>query len=128
MSGVNYDVTIHPTPVVVKVQVSIDVAATQLKAEIKDIPSVTVDFKPADDSSIGEKIMSGLVWPLAELLGHTVAGEIIESIGEGQTFDVAKIPEIAIDYDPVHVTLKPNNLSLSNYQGKLLLMGDVDFA
>jgi len=119
--GVNYDAVTQPSPLGAKLAIQFD--NTTLKATIAQVDNFAILVKPA--GSIGEEIVSGAFWAIAQTLGG-VLPTLGKSLIEGRSFDILSVGSSTQNVDGEQVTIVPSGLSLTNYNGMLMVQGSID--
>ena len=90
-------------------------------------PALAIAATPRYSGNILETATSALATPLANAITLSLgafAGQIIN----GKSFNITTVPDIPFNVEGVSGTLKPKNLSLSNFNGQLKLGGDFDLS
>lgn len=121
--GINYDAVTQPSRVGVRFRLSFDNA--KLRATVRDIDSFIIRLTPS--GNISEQILSGVAWPLAQMLGALLPQMANQIIG-GQSFDVMEITPSTHEVVGDQVTVSPGDLSLSNYRGMLMVQGTLNIS
>ena len=123
--GVSYDLHYSPNPV--GVDLKLEVSGTTLKVKLGGVPALAVSATPHFSDNILESATSALTTPLANAITLSLgafAGDIIN----GQSFNLIKVPDLPFNIEGVKGTLKPDNLTLSSFNGQLKLGGDFNLS
>jgi hypothetical protein len=119
--GLSYDATTQPSHLGVRLGLSF--SNTTLRATVKDIDNFIVRLTPS--GNVSEQILSGVAWPLAQFLG-TVLPSMTKSLISGYSFDPMTITPSAVTIEGETLTFTPQNLSLSGYNGMLMVQGSIN--
>lgn len=118
--GINYDAYTQPSSV--GVELSLSFAGATLQASVANIDDFIIRLTPA--GNVSEEILSGVAWPIAQLLGATLP-PLAKSLVDGVHFDVVTVAPFTHEIAGEAVSITPSNLSLANYNGLLMVQGAV---
>ncbi|MCP4217039.1 MAG: hypothetical protein GY765_20495 [bacterium] len=121
--GVNYNVSTSPSQIGANVKVSI--SNTTLKAKLQDVGNFGFNITPT--GNVAEEIISGVAWPIANIVAASLKGYVIDAI-IGTSMDLTTIPSIPVTVEGTTITIQPANMGLSNYNGMLMITGDVNLS
>ena len=126
MSILNYEVSLSPAQPKFELELKTD--NTTVKIKFNGYESFDIHCKPA--GNVIEKAFSTVAWPIAEIIKNQLKKELTGFLDGyvGQSHDVTRIPDTPITYEGVTVTVKPSNITLSNYNGMLMAEGTIDIA
>ena len=96
----------------------------QLTVKLYSIEDVSIILEP--DGDVGDKIASGIVWPVAQLL-VTIFKDKIKSSVEGYTYSNPFKPALGYGFsvEGVNIKAEPDKIALSTYNGMLLATSDI---
>ena len=123
MGAINYDIEFKPSEP--SAQLSLDSASAQsLVVKLDSIGLDDVLLKPA--GNVGEQILSGIVWPVAQLLTEIMKGKIKDEI-QGTTKEIkfGSPPGYSFSVEGVVVKVEPENLNVVAYDDMLMATGTV---
>ena len=123
MGAINYDIEFKPSEP--SAQLSLDSASTQsLVIKLDSVGLDDVILKPA--GNVGEQILSGIVWPVAQLLTEIMKGKIKDEI-QGTTKEIkfGSPPGYSFSVEGVVVTVEPEKLNVEKYDDMLMATGTV---
>ena len=123
MGAINYDIEFKPSEP--SAQLSLDsVSAQSLVIKLDSVGLDDVILKPA--GNVGEQILSGIVWPVAQLLTEIMKGKIKDEI-QGTTKEIkfGSPPGYSFSVEGVVVKVEPENLNVVAYDDMLMATGTV---
>jgi len=121
--GINYDAS--TTPSTIGVSFGLSFSNTTLRGTVRDIDNFVINVKPS--GNVSEQILSGVAWPIAQTLG-AVLPSLGKGLISGYSFDFLTISPSTQNIDGEPLTISVSGMSLSNYQGMLLVQGGVQVA
>lgn len=126
MSILNYDISLSPAQPKFELELKTD--NTTVKIKFNGYESFDIHCIPA--GNLIEKPFSAVALPIAEIIKNKLKKELTGVLDGyvGQSFDVTRIPDTPITYEGITVTIKPSNITLSNYNGMLMAEGAIDIA
>ncbi|MGJ4788456.1 hypothetical protein [Leptospira koniambonensis] len=119
--GINYDAKTQPSTI--NIQSSLAMSGNSVKVTIKNIGSFTLFITPT--GNMAEQVVSGIAWPLAQYLSVTVVPPLIKDLIEGKEFEIFTINPSQQSVAGQTITITPDNLNLSNFNGMLLVQGNL---
>lgn len=121
--GVNFDLNHYPNPIALNLAVQLN--NKTLSIVPVDIPRITVTATPRYSGSIVDSIISTVVTPIANIVTGSL-GMFASEIFGGKSFDVFDVPDMSFNAPGMTITIKPAHLSVDNFNGMLMISGDVD--
>lgn len=130
--GLSYDIAYKPNPLAVEMQIS--TSGNQINGKIKKLGKIEdLTFTPNTDHGIADTIMSGVVWPLAEILQGVIIDKVTDML-EGMKFDnLHKVEEVSFgNIKGTEIKLTSKRLDIkghtihSDEDKMLLLTGEFD--
>ncbi|MFK7695465.1 hypothetical protein [Paenibacillus sp. HJGM_3] len=118
--GLSYDATTQPSRLGVKLGLSF--SNTTLRATVRDVDNFIVRLTPS--GNVSEQILSGVAWPLAQFLGTILPG-MTKSLINGYSFEPMSITPSSVSIEGETLTFAPQDLSLTGYNGMLLVQGSI---
>lgn len=116
----DYKATPEPDPLTGTVGVTLE--NTTVKATIMSVDDFIIRLTPS--GNVSGKILSGVAYPLAELLAVSLP-TLTTSLIDGVSFDLFTIEPITQNVQGEQITITPANLSLATYNGMLLVQGSI---
>lgn len=123
MGAINYDIDIRPPEP--DARLSLDSAsATSLVVKLDSVGIDDVILKPA--GNVGEQILSGIVWPVAQIITEIMKRKIKDEI-QGQTKEIkfGSPPGYSFSVEGVVVKVEAETLSLAAHGDMLMATGSV---
>ena len=121
MGAINYDIEFKPSEP--SAQLSLDSASAQtLVIKLDSIGLDDVLLKPA--GNVGEQILSGIVWPVAQILTEIMKGKIKDEI-QGTTKEITfgSTPGYSFSVEGVVVKVEAESLAVEAYDDMLMATG-----
>jgi hypothetical protein len=121
VGAINYDIEFKPSEP--SAQLSLDSASSQsLVIKLDSVGLDDVILKPA--GNVGEQILSGIVWPVAQLLTEIMKGKIKDEI-QGTTKEIkfGSPPGYSFSVEGVVVKVEATSWSLGAYEDMLMATG-----
>ncbi|NEW06831.1 hypothetical protein GK047_12500 [Paenibacillus sp. SYP-B3998] len=119
--GLNYSASTQPSDVGADIGLSFQ--DTTLVATIEHIDNFIISLTPS--GGVSEQIVSGVAWPLAQLLG-AVLPPLATSLFAGFHFPLITISPTTQKVDGEELQITPGQLQLVNFNNMLLIQGNVD--
>jgi hypothetical protein len=127
MGLINVDFNLHHTPNPIGVNVAVELKENKITVTLVDIPVILVTASPNFSGNIATGIISSLVTPIAN--GLTIAiSSFASSLLSNKRFDVASVPTFNFDVSGGKVRLEPQHLKLENFNGGLMLSGNLNIS
>jgi hypothetical protein len=120
--SVSYDINYSPKPVNVNLNMAIN--GNKLNVSLANVPKVVVTATPHYGVNIASDILSTVGTPVVNAISLSL-GLFASNILQGKSFDVYTISDFSFNAGGGAVNLHPENLSLSNEGGMLLITGDL---
>lgn len=120
--SVSYDISYSPNPIGASLDLSIN--GNTAKVSINHVPALAVTATPHYSANIGADILSTIGTPLVNAVTLCLGGAAT-SLLQGKTFDVYTLSSYTLSIANASVRLTPANLQLSNYNGMLMVTGDL---
>ncbi|MFG7941959.1 hypothetical protein [Streptomyces cacaoi] len=119
--GVNYTATPLPSPVQgrIRLQLSSDSGHSCVQAVVEHIDPFVVKVEPSG-SDVGQEVLSGLVWPLAQAIG-AVLPQAGTALLAGHTFSLCTLPPVTQNVAGETVKATLSDPSLENHDGALMV-------
>jgi hypothetical protein len=124
MSVLNYDISIRPKQPQLELELKLD--RDTVKMQLNSYESFQTRCKPA--GNVVQKVFSTAALPIAEIVRgklQTLLGDYLDTF-VGKSKDVITLSDTPVTFEGVTVTIKPSRLTVSNYQGMLMVEGEVD--
>jgi len=118
--GVNYEARTQPERV--SAQISMQFVATTLRATIVSVGDFIIVLTPA--GNVAEEIISGIAYPIAQILGVALP-PLAHGLIIGRSFDVTAIHPAPEVVEGETLMIAADNLTVSNFNGMLLVKGGV---
>lgn len=123
--SVSYDLSYSPNPVGVDLNLSI--SNNQVNVSLQNVPTVFVTALPHYSADIASDILSTVATPMANAISVSL-GLFASNILSGVTFGVFTIPNMNFNIASVNINVNPSNLNMSNYNGMLMVNGDISIS
>ncbi len=122
---VNYDVSITPEPLVVKTALSTvnENGEESIQLSVTDIPGLNISLKPIYDWNPVNDLLT-LIGTVANTMSSSASSAIV-TLAKGYQKSIVAIKPIPIDKDGINLTVTPSNVVLENFNGYLMVGGDV---
>ena len=120
--GLSYRAWTEPSPI--GVNFSLSMSHTILRATIRDIDSFILRLEPS--GNVSEEILSGIAWPVAQTMAAAAPSLLKDSLLKGKTFDAFTLSATTLTVEGEHVMVTPGNLSVSNFNGMLMVQGTLN--
>ena len=123
MGAINYDIEFKPSEP--SAQLSLDSASAQsLVVKLDSIGLDDVLLKPA--GNVGEQILSGIIWPVAQIITEIMKGKIKDEIqGSTKTITFGSPPGYSLTVEGVAVKVEAEKLNVDKYDDMLMATGTV---
>jgi len=119
--GISYSATTQPNPLGVRFGLSFD--NTTLNAVVQDVDPLIVTLVPS--GNVGEQILSGVAWPLAQTLG-LILPTTIKGLFTGFSFPVLSVSPAQETVLGETLTVTPSRMSLSSMGDHLMVQASLD--
>lgn len=125
MSDIDVRFSLNYSPNPAPVNLDLGVSNTTLKVTLGGVPALAVTATPSLSSNPLSSMASIVATPAANAVTLAL-GAFAGNLINGRSFDVATVPPMSFNVLGAAGTLTPRNLSLSNFNGQLMLGGDFD--
>ncbi|AYL96149.1 hypothetical protein [Mucilaginibacter celer] len=123
--NVNFDLSHQPNPITLNLQVQLNRGTLTIVPV--DIPRVVVIAIPRYSGGVLDKILSTILAPIANIIAGSL-GMFASDIFRDKSFDVFHVPNMSFNAPGMTITLKPANLSLGDFNGMLMIGGDIEIS
>ncbi len=120
--GISYSAKTNPSEIGIRCDLSF--SDKTLQGTVRSLDDFTLTVTPT--GNMAEEVVSGVAWPLAQYLSVTVIPPLVRALVEGQSFNLITVDRTKQVLGKETITITPKELAVSNFNGMLLVAGDVD--
>jgi hypothetical protein len=121
--GLSYKADVIPLPI--NVFFTLGFSNTTLKATVEQIQDFMIVLTPS--GNISEQVLSGVAYPLAQMLGLTLP-QLTKNFINGYSYDAFTISASTYEIGSESITITPSELNLSDYDDMLLVQGQLQMS